>query len=646
MKAFHLKSCSACLLAAFQVSMVFAQQTPVPSGIAGSYDLLEFEAPDIDAARIGKLPKKTMSSAELKTFLAASTKKVEGVLPAEMKKMTGVLISKSANSRELAAMANGLWLAGNYAGALMLMGQACVQDPNPDNLNNYSAFLVMLGGEQLALPVLQKLDQDFPGNSTVLNNMAQAWFGLGDMSTASTYLDKTIKANPEHPQANLTKAVIENRAGNQAAAIDALRRSLEAGYSRDKESMLNELGYEDEAGGRRSGRRKQDYASVDTVGFDKIMENTPKFFKTLEQATTGVGQWQAFHDEINQQLVELQAKQQRLADEVRAQANAKISRKRGLGMPFNLARKVRHEQRHDSAEPVTGGNDPDYLVNQTDKINEPMLTYGNAMLKIKDENCAAKRAVANNYLATVNTILEEGFNTHMEAVIRQLKQRAYSILYTASDQLELELAASQIKLEFLLQLKIVHPMPPPLEGDLHCPVVIQPAKPQKLANFDDLNCPNKVSFSVPLTGSYELACGRGEMHLTPLMLPFEAHFTENTDTGEYLNASLSIGKGPLNIKGSADFETGSRRIEAGISQTIGEGYLGPVPLEASASATIGLEIDGNGGCDYFVATGVEAKAGNKAGSVSVESEARWGWNAGPSGAAKASFGGALGKLSQ
>lgn len=218
-----------CLLAASQASMVFAQQAAVPSGIAGSYRLQDFQVPKQDPARIAKLPKKAMSSAELKTYLAASTKKVEAVLPAERKKMAGVLIQKAGGPAELAATANGLWLAGNYAGALMVMGRACVQDPNPDNLNNYAAFLVMLGGEQLALPILQKLDQDFPNNSTVLNNMGQAWFGLGNMSTAKTYLDRALKANPEHPQANLTKAVIEKRAGNEAAAIDALRRSLEAG---------------------------------------------------------------------------------------------------------------------------------------------------------------------------------------------------------------------------------------------------------------------------------------------------------------------------------------------------------------------------------------------------------------------------------
>ncbi|OGT20985.1 MAG: hypothetical protein A2V90_08560 [Gammaproteobacteria bacterium RBG_16_57_12] len=30
---------------------------------------------------------------------------------------------------------------------------ACLQDPNPDNLNNYAAFLTMIGGEQLAQPI-------------------------------------------------------------------------------------------------------------------------------------------------------------------------------------------------------------------------------------------------------------------------------------------------------------------------------------------------------------------------------------------------------------------------------------------------------------------------------------------------------------
>lgn len=377
------------------------------------------------------------------------------------------------------------------------------------------------------------------------------------------------------------------------------------------------------------------------------MESTPKFYKSLDQATTGVGQWETFHKEIAGQIAELQGKQQKLSEELVARANVKTSRKRQVGMPFSLARKVRHEQRSErGSRPVTGGDDPDYVINLMERLHEPLAVYSKATAKLKDEDCAAKKAAANAYLQTTNSMLEEGFKTYMEAVTRNLKQQAYSARYTAPDQLGLEMAASQIKLEFLLQLRIIRPVPPPLTGDLKCRVVIERAKPQKLTNFDDLHCPNKVSFLVPLTGTYELNCGRAEMHLTPLLLPFEAHFVENSDTGEYLSASLGVGKGPLSLKGSADFETGSGRIEAGVSQTLGEGYLGPIPLEASASATFGIEIDSNGGSDFFVATGVEGKAGNTAGSVSVESEARWGWNAGPSGAAKASFGGALGKLSQ
>jgi hypothetical protein len=102
--------------------------------------------------------------------------------------------------------------------------------------------------------------------------------------------------------------------------------------------------------------------------------------------------------------------------------------------------------------------------------------------------------------------------------------------------------------------------------------------------------------------------------------------------------------GVVKLSGSADMTKGTGKLEAGYSKTVGEGYLGPIPLEASAGATVGVEISNRGISDVNVGGGVEAKAGNTAGSVSVEAGARWGINAGGASEVKAGFGGAISKL--
>src|SRR5690606_28512470 len=88
--------------------------------------------------------------------------------------------TKSANLQQAGNMAIGYWISGQPELTLFLLSKICMEDvAQPDNLCNYAAALTMLGGEQLAIPILQNLNSKFRKNSSILNNLGQAWFGLG-----------------------------------------------------------------------------------------------------------------------------------------------------------------------------------------------------------------------------------------------------------------------------------------------------------------------------------------------------------------------------------------------------------------------------------------------------------------------------------
>jgi hypothetical protein len=146
---------------------------------------------------------------------------------------------------------------------------------------------------------------------------------------------------------------------------------------------------------------------------------------------------------------------------------------------------------------------------------------------------------------------------------------------------------------------------------------------------------------MPFTGTMNFTCNTTEIHLDPLLLPFEVRYKENLNTSEMLFCSGKIGMGPAKIGGEYDAVQQTGKVETGYSKDIDKGYLGPVPIEAKAEATIGIEFDKSGVTDFVMEAGAEVKAGDDVASATVDGKARWSWNAGGSGEVKGSLGGAV-----
>ena len=181
-----------------------------------------------NAEAIAGIPTKVMSDAELRKYLQQVAAKAEEYLSVPAKENAELIIKevklKHPTRAALVNAANGCVVTGHPEEALYILGKLCNEDPTQtDNLSNYAAFLTMTGGGNAAIPILLKLNQRFPGNSTVLNNLGQAWFNLGDLEEAEKYLDAAIRAFAYHPQANYTKSIIEGSKGNKAAAVEALK---------------------------------------------------------------------------------------------------------------------------------------------------------------------------------------------------------------------------------------------------------------------------------------------------------------------------------------------------------------------------------------------------------------------------------------
>jgi tetratricopeptide (TPR) repeat protein/arsenate reductase-like glutaredoxin family protein len=203
--------------------------------------------PKKDMDRIAAIPI-AVTDGRMGAYITSTHNKTATLLKPEVKNMADKIYSyiksKSKNSAEAGNMATGLWIAGKPQIAYYSLGKICTDDPtNTDNLSNYGAMLSMFGAQQLAIPILNNLNAKFPKNSTLLNNLGQAWFGLGDITKAEKYLDSVIRIYAYHPQATYTKSYIEESKGNKTEAVNLVKKSILHSYSKEKEDRLSKMGH-------------------------------------------------------------------------------------------------------------------------------------------------------------------------------------------------------------------------------------------------------------------------------------------------------------------------------------------------------------------------------------------------------------------
>jgi tetratricopeptide (TPR) repeat protein len=276
--------------------------------LAAAWDDENRLVPKKDAARLSAIPA-TPSEANLSPFIIkVNTAFVNCLPPVEKVNAESAYQSVKQNAGISGSNAAiSFWLMGSPLTATYIMGKICQEDPgNIDNINNYAAMLSMAGAEQAAIPILQNLNRRFPGNSTLLNNIGQAWFGLGDMEKAGRYLDSAIRIYSYHAEANYSKCLIEESKGNTAAAVEAMLRSIRKSYSAEKENKLKKLG-------RKLSSKDVDFPfpmPQDPLGLEKF--SWPGYPKTVTESKILEAAWTVFKEKCDAEINQLNAKSAQL----------------------------------------------------------------------------------------------------------------------------------------------------------------------------------------------------------------------------------------------------------------------------------------------------------------------------------------------
>lgn len=198
-----------------------------------------------DLKRLSALP----SMPPTRQQMLAETAKMEAALKTAVTPQVVQQVetfSATAAAKEIQNAAVGGWYGNNPESALLL-GMKSVQKNPSDVLgwNNLAALLNMAGLEHQAIPILQRCLADLPDNSMFLNNLGQAYMGLGDLSKARDILNRCLSLDDMHPDANHSMALLHIYDNEYEEAVKYLEKEMEIAHRRSSLAQLVKSGHRD-----------------------------------------------------------------------------------------------------------------------------------------------------------------------------------------------------------------------------------------------------------------------------------------------------------------------------------------------------------------------------------------------------------------
>ena len=554
--------------------------------------------PQKDVARINAALSITLSNSEMSAYINKTHQSVLSKLSSSTKLKGEEIIQQILKLKSsVANTAVGLWIDGKPTLALYTIGEACKSDPaNTNNINNYASFLTMCGAEELALPILINLEKRYPQNSTILNNIAQAWLGLGDIPKAERYADSAIRIYAYHPQANMAKCVIEESKGNIPAAIAAAKKSISKSYSNEKENKLKKLGYD---------------LKSDDIEWDRPMPQDalglarftwPEYPLDVQQNKLLELAWKYFKDDCQQKINILKIKQEKIEQDfitiagLRNQQVIQASQKGEFAqlIPGYAAKAIKklgpgiNDVNGNMGFVFAEALEP--VIKATNKSNEyeKTLEENQLILDKKYENkvgegrenpfeaiCQDENGIRTEFLKNANGGIQSAYRQYFNYVTRRTSDLLYYYQYTLWPE-QFELMKVNAQIAWLTQIKD--------QGVLFkdksswCVNIPKTHKTDSLQNFDDVACKYISTMNL---GVYKItsSCSNlvGEFDFKGIKI----NIKDNVETGKY-----------------------SGTVIAGISESIG-----PMALKGKVTAAVLVEVDNTGITDVGGVAGVSVKSG-------------------------------------
>ena len=331
----------------------------------------------------------------------------------------------------------------------------------------------MLGAQQLAIPILNSLNTKFPKNSTLLNNLGQAWFGLGEINKAEKYFDSAIRIYAYHPQAKYTKSVIEESKGNTRQLLKLLKKASKKRTAKEKENRLNKLKYKLKS----NDVSWNFHMPQDPLGLEKF--NWPNYPKNVSESEIMEKEWDAFKKVCGNAINELKIKEKRLEAEM-ISAQQKLTQhliqagNKGImvdpmprfaykamiklkylveGKDGSLAHNYKTKGEALASAYAEVASFENKLSNQLEVLEKKYEDlFGEGKPNPSEAACADDTKAKNAYLNSANTLLEQRSTDWLNFLRRKINDEIYYCQYTMWPE-QFELAKVNAQIGWLTSIK-------------------------------------------------------------------------------------------------------------------------------------------------------------------------------------------------
>lgn len=189
------------------------------------------------------IQRKALKGEDLKKYIISLNALILNSMDSSTKKLVQeILADADLDNKSLFELGMYSYLNGALQEGSILVGTSLTRDISNDfNANSYAGILINANWSAQAMPICRGLLSSYPENDLVLNNIGQAFIGIGEQDSAMVYLRKCLKQNPSHPQANNTAALISKEKGQKEKAVEYAKKAVENGLIDGSMDIIEEF---------------------------------------------------------------------------------------------------------------------------------------------------------------------------------------------------------------------------------------------------------------------------------------------------------------------------------------------------------------------------------------------------------------------